>query len=102
MKLIALFFLLTSFSAFANNDQTLLSANTCMRAMIVCPQVVGVDFVTDQDGRCGCVKEENYYAADFCIRAYITCEEKKGYTFSSLMKGGKMIGCGCFKTAKDN
>lgn len=101
MKLIALFFLLTSVSAFAKGG-TLFSADTCMRSMIACPQVVGVDFVSDQDGRCGCVSKKNYYPSDFCIRAFITCDETKGYTFSSLMKGGESLGCGCFKTAKDN
>ena len=99
MKLIALFIMLTSASAFAN-DQVLFSANTCLRSMIVCPQVVGVDFVTDQDGRCGCVTEANYYATEFCVRASLTCDESEGYSYSDLMKGDKMIGCGCFKTAK--
>ena len=100
--LFCLLFALVSFTAFANSGRGyLLSAKTCMASMIYCPQVVGVDFLSDQDGRCGCLEEgKDYFDADTCKVARIACV--KGATFSSLKNTrGKIVGCGCFKTSKN-
>lgn len=94
--LIVLALVFSTFS-FAGNGE-LFSADLCMRSRIFCVDLPGVDFLTDQDGRCGCVNENEYFSAEECKYIRIYCAE--GSSYSSLQKGDKVVGCGCFKTAQ--
>lgn len=97
MKALIVTLLVFSSSAFAAKTK-LFSADTCMRAHIACPQVVGVKFVTDDLGRCGCVRTRDVIKPRTCRVAFIVCNEAEGEIFTSLTSGGKNIGCGCFAT----
>lgn len=99
MKTFFILMLLVSTSAFAG-AKSLFSADTCIRANIACPMVVGVDFAWDENGRCGCLKKTDYLPVATCAAAFIVCDERKGETFSTISTSRGVVGCGCFKTKK--
>ncbi|MDO9182537.1 MAG: hypothetical protein Q7U04_09010 [Bacteriovorax sp.] len=97
MKMIIAFSFLISTVAFA--QPKLFSGQVCMTANIRC--AADSQLITDQNGRCGCLKKIDYLAANECLTALINCDENRNETFSVLQDlTGESIGCGCFTTTE--
>ena len=90
---VTLFFAMTSM---ASNNGELWSADFCASAQIQCDEPF--KFMHDQDGRCGCLSDDDYLSAETCMSAFILCHEDQGSYYSTLMHNEEYVGCGCFKT----
>lgn len=97
--LFAALFVLLSFSALAEGGGLLNSRRACAEG-IFCPEIVGVEYYTSGDGRCGCLTEEDFIPKRTCDRARIICMEDRGETYTTIKLDGRTVGCGCFGTIR--
>lgn len=104
MKKIVLLTLIASTFALAGAEKKtmLMSAEECRSAFPENSSCIAEEmFLRDQNGRCGCLKNDEYRPRSFCRRARFRCDQENGYTYSRLTGyRNEEIGCGCYKTSE--
>ncbi len=99
--LLAALFLIVSFASFASPDGVKLSSRRACAEGIACPEIVGIEYYTTGDGRCGCLSEDDFIPQRTCTRAFIVCREDLRETYTTVKLNGRTVGCGCFGTLRD-
>ena len=109
MKRLLRFFLFFAVAPSLAHTESLLPSehSTCLNASVAVANSYcsdEADFYFDQDGKCGCLSEQDITSPDVCLRAPMVCNEAEGQSFSTLYQyrnqGGLMeiinAGCGCY------